>query len=73
MSDVFITSLWELFNEFSQDGVAKYPCENVALIVQKINAVAELLAEVPALPRDTSFLVLSGFTNCSVPEFVGPL
>ena len=35
----------------------------MALLVQKINAVAERLAEVPALPRDTPLLILTGFTK----------
>ena len=31
--------------------------------------MAEQLAEVPALPRDTPLLILNGFTNYSMPEF----
>ena len=72
MSDVVITSLLESFNNFARDGVAKYPSEKVALLVQKINAVTERLAEVPALPRDMPLLILNGFTKCIVPEFVVP-
>ena len=72
MSDVIITLLQELFNKFSRDGVAKYPSENVALLVQNINDVAERLSEVPALPTDTPLLVLTGFINFSVPEFFYP-
>ena len=44
MSDIVITSIQELFKNFAQDGVAKYPSENLALLVQHINAVAERLA-----------------------------
>ena len=40
MCDVVITSLQELFKKFSWDGVSKYPSENMALLVHKINAVA---------------------------------
>ena len=72
MSDVIITLLQEFFNKFSRDGVAKYPSENVALLVQNINDVAERLSEVPALPTDTPLLVLTGFINFSVPEFFYP-
>ena len=72
MSDVVITSLQEFFKTFARDGVAKFPHENVALLVQQINAVAERLAEVLALPRDTPLLILQGFQKCSVPEFTGP-
>ena len=31
-----------------------------------------LLAEVKEIPRDTPLLILTGFTRCSVREFVGP-
>ena len=72
MSDVVITSLQELFKNFDQDGVAKYPSEKVALLVQKINAAEERLEEVLELPRDTLLLVLTSFTKCSVTKFVGP-
>ena len=72
IGDVIITLLQEFFKKFSRDGVAKYPSEILALIVQQINSVAEQLAEVPALPRYAPLLVLTGFTKCSVPEFVGP-
>ena len=43
MSDVVITSIKEFFKKFSQDGVANYPSENVALLAQQINAMAERL------------------------------
>ena len=44
----------------------------MALLVQQINAMAERLTEVPALPRDKALIVLTGFTKRSVPEFFGP-
>ena len=71
MSDVVINFLQEFFKNFSQDSVSNYPSENVALLVQQINDVTERLEEVPALPRDLLLLILTGFTKCSVPEFVG--
>ena len=70
MSDAVITSLHELFKNFSRNGISKYPSENVALLFQKINSVEERLAEVPELPRDTALLILSGSTKYSVNEFV---
>ena len=70
MSDAVITSLHELFKNFSRNGISKYPSENVALLFQKINSVEERLAEVPELPRDTELLILSGSTKYSVNEFV---
>ena len=73
MSDVAITLLQEFFKKFSQNGVAKYPNENVALFVHHINAEVKRLAEVSTLPRDTPLLILTEFTKCSVPEFVGQL
>ena len=41
MSDVVITSLYEVFKNFDRYGVAKYPSKNVALIVQQINYAAD--------------------------------
>ena len=73
MSDVVITSLQELFKNFAREGAAKYRGENVALIVQQINAVSNLLEEVPELPRDVPLFVLTVFTKCSVTNFFGPL
>ena len=72
MSDVVITLLQEFFNTFSWDGISKHPSENVALLVQQINVVAERLAEVPELPKDSLMIILTGFTECSVPEFFVP-
>ena len=43
----------------------------MALLVQQINYVAERLAEVLALPKNTPLLILIGFTKYSVTEFVG--
>ena len=42
-SDVIITLLQEFFNNFARDGVSKYPSEDGALHIQKMNAVAERL------------------------------
>jgi len=72
MSDIVITSLQDFFKSFARNGVAKFPNENVALLVQQINAVADRLAEAGALPRDTPLNLMTGFTKYSVPEFVGP-
>ena len=72
MSDIVISSLQDFFKNVALDGVAKYPSENVALLAQQVNAVVERLAEAGALLRDTPLLLLTGFSKCSVPEFVGP-
>ena len=71
VSDVVITYLQELFKNFFGDGKAKYPSDNLALLVQQINAVTERLTEVPELPRDMPLLILTGTTKCSVPKFFG--
>ena len=71
ISDVVITSLQECFNKFAWDGVTKYSSENVAHLVQQLNAVTEWLAEVSELPRYMLLLVLTVFTKCSVLDFVG--
>ena len=73
MSDVVINYLQEFFKKFARDGVVKYPNENVILLFQQTNAVSERLTEVPALPRAKPLLILTGFTRCSVTEFVCPL
>ena len=73
MSDVVITLIQELFKNFARGGISKYPSKNVALIVQQINAVSNLLEEVPELPRDVPLFVLTVFTKCSVTNFFGPL
>ena len=39
MVDAVITSLQKFFKNFARDGVAKYPSENVALLVNQINDV----------------------------------
>ena len=44
MSDVIVTLLQEYFKKFAWDVIAKYPSENVVLLVQYINAVVERLA-----------------------------
>ena len=71
ISDVVITSFQECFNKFAWDGVTKYSSENVAHLVQQLNAVTEWLAEVSELPRYMLLLVLTVFTKCSVLDFVG--
>ena len=43
----------------------------MALLVQKINAVAGRLADVPELPRYTPLIIFTGFTKCSVTDFFG--
>ena len=63
ISDVVITSIQELFKDFAQDVVAKYPNENVSLLVHQINAVLERLEKLPALTRDTPLPILTGFTK----------
>ena len=44
----------------------------MSLLVHQINDVSERLAQVLKIPRDTLMLVLTGFTKCSFPRFVGP-
>ena len=46
ISDIVITSFQEFFKKFAQYGVAKYPSENMALLVQQINYMAKQLVKV---------------------------
>ena len=72
ISDIFITLLQEFFKKFARDGISKYQSENVAFLVQQIDAVVERLAELPALPRDTPLLFLTGFAKYSVTDSFVP-
>ena len=71
LNNFIITLFQELFRKFTRDGVARYPSENLVLLVQQINDVAKLLGEVAALTRYTPLLSLTFFIKCIVPEFVG--
>ena len=51
MHDDVINSIQELFKNLAWYGVSNYSSENVALLFHKINAMAERLSEVPALPK----------------------
>ena len=62
MSNVVITSLHDFIKNFSKDGTAKFPNENVSALTQQINAVCERLSEVKALTYDTPFHIITVLT-----------
>ncbi len=69
MSNMVITSLQKFLKQFTQEGIAKVPNEDVWLCTEQIAAVCARLAEVDALPQAVSGYMLEGFTRCSVVEF----
>ena len=54
MSNIVITSLHELISNFSKNGIAMVPNENVLALTQKMDTVCERLYESKALPRETT-------------------
>ena len=53
MSNIVITSLHELISNFSKNGIAMVPNENVLALTQKMDTVCERLYESKELPRET--------------------
>ena len=72
MRNVIITSLHEFIKNFSKDGVSNVPNENILFLNQKLEYVCGHLAESNTLPCNTSVHVLTGFTQCSVSDLIGP-
>jgi len=64
-----VTTLQGFFEAFAKDGIAKVPNEDVRAATEQIIAVAERLAEVSALPSESTRHILEGFTRCSVIVF----
>jgi hypothetical protein len=68
-SNTVVTTLQGFFEAFAKDGIAKVPNEDVHAATEQIIAVAERLAEVSALPSESTRHILEGFTRCSVIVF----
>ncbi len=66
ISNTVVTTLQGFFEAFAKDGIAKVPNEDVRAATEQIIAVAERLAEVSALPSESTCHILEGFTRCSV-------
>jgi hypothetical protein len=66
ISNTVVTTLQGLFDAFAKDGIAKVPNEDVRAATEQIIAVAERLAEVTALPSESTRHILEGFARCSV-------
>ncbi len=58
-----VATLQGFFEAFSKDGIAKVPNENVCAVTEQIVAVAERLAEVSALPSESTRHILERFTQ----------
>ena len=69
MSRDTITALKQYLKTFEEKGLRGIRGENVAVAEKEINVVCSRLNEVKALPDETIVDVLTGLTNCSVPEF----
>jgi hypothetical protein len=69
ISNTVVTTLQGFFEAFAKDGIAKVPNEDVRAATEQIIAVAERLAEVSALPSESTCHILEGFTWCSVIVF----
>lgn len=69
MSNMVVMSLQKYLKQFAQEGIAKVPNEDVRVCAEQLNAVCARLAEVDALPQETTGFILEGFTRCSVVEF----
>ncbi len=51
-----IMSLQKYLKQFAQEGIAKAPNEDVPVCAEQLNAVYACLAEVDALPQETTGL-----------------
>ncbi len=69
ISNTVVTTLQGFFEAFAKDSIAKVPNEDVRAATEQIIAVAERLAEVSALPSESTRHTLDGFTRCSVIVF----
>jgi hypothetical protein len=69
ISNTVVTTLQGFFEAFAKDGIAKVPNEDVRAATEQIIAVAERLAEVSALPTESTRHIPEGFTRCSVIVF----
>jgi len=66
ISNTVVTTLQGFFEAYAKDGIAKVPNEDVRAATEQIIAVAERLAEVSALPSESTHHILEGFIRCSV-------
>ena len=69
MSRDTINALKKYLKIFEEKGLRRIRGENVAIAEKEVNAVCARLNKVKALPDKTVVNVLTGLTNCSVPEF----
>ena len=69
ISNTVVATLQGFFEAFAKDGIAKVPNEDVRTATEQIIAVAERLAEVSALPSESTRHILEGFTRCAVIVF----
>jgi hypothetical protein len=68
-SNTVVATLQGFFENFTKDGIAKVPNEDVRVATEQIVAIAERLAKVSALPSECTVQLLEGLTKCSVTIF----
>ena len=64
-----IAALKKCLKNFEEKGLRAIEGENVSTAERKINAVCARLHENDSLPDETVVDILTGLTNCSVPDF----
>jgi len=69
MSSMSEDSLKSFMKNFSQQGLAKIPHENIRTVATQMDGVAERLADSNVLRSEALTQYITGFTICSVPEF----
>jgi len=60
ISNIVVATLLGFFEAFAKDGIAKVPNEDVHTATEQILDVAERLAEVSALPSESTPHILKG-------------
>ncbi len=69
ISNTEVATLQGFFENFTKDGIAKVPNEDVRVAMEQIVTVAKRLAEVSALPSECTIQLLEGLTKSSVTVF----
>ena len=71
MSNVVITSLHDFIKNFSKDGIAKVPNENISSLNQQMNSVCECLAESNSFAdSETKYFRLEPYDHCVDDEYI---
>jgi hypothetical protein len=69
ISNTVVATLQGFFDNFTKDGIAKVPNEDIHVATEQIVAVAERLANISALHSECTIQLLERLTKCSVTIF----